>query len=74
MRKRLTTRRFPADAPERNPDEMIWSARKDQRLPNFCPTTEGEIREGVERELRWLPRHPDFGAACTQHTEIPLRP
>ena len=73
-RKRLTTRRFPADAPERNPDEMIWSALKDQRLTNFCPKTDAEIREGVERELRWLQRHPDFVALCIQHAEIPLKP
>lgn len=40
VRKRLKTRRVPADAPERNPDEMNRPGRKDQRLPNFCPTTE----------------------------------
>ena len=74
VRRRVTTRRFPADAPELNPDEMVWSARKDQRLPSFCPKTGGEIREGVERELRWLQTHTHFVAACIQHTEIPLRP
>ncbi len=73
VRRRVTTRRFPADAPELNPDEVVWSARKDQRPPNFCPTREEEIREGVERELRWFPRHPDFVASCIQHAEIPPR-
>ena len=58
VRRMFTTRRFPAYAPELNPDEMVWSALKDQRLPNFCPKTDDEIREGVERELRWLPRTP----------------
>jgi transposase len=71
-RKRLKTRRFPAYAPELNPDKMVWSALKYQRLPNFCPKTEGEIREGVERELRWLQRNPEFVAACIQHADIPL--
>lgn len=71
-RKRRKTRRFPAYAPELNPFEMVWSAQNDQRLPNFCPKTEEEIREGVERELRWLQRHPDFVASCIQHADIPL--
>ena len=72
VRKRLKTRRFPAYAAEMNPDELVWSALKYQRLPNFCPKTEEEIRKGVERELRWLQRHPDFVAGCIQHAEIPL--
>ncbi len=71
-RKRLKTRRFPAYAPELNPDELVWSALKYQRLPSFCPKTEEEIREGVERELRWLQAHPDFVAGCIQHADIPL--
>ena len=71
-RKRLKTRRFPAYAPELNPDELVWSALNYQRLPNFCPKTEEEIREGVERELRWLQAHPDFVAGGIQHADIPL--
>ena len=72
QRKRLETRRFPAYAPELNPDEMIWSALKYQRLANWSPHTEEEIREGVERELSWLQAHPDFVASCIQHAAIPL--
>lgn len=72
MRKRLKTRRFPAYAPELNPDEMVWNALKYQRLPNFYPRSKEEIREGVEREMRWLHRHPDFVASCIQHAGIPL--
>ena len=72
VRKRLKTRRFPTYAPELNPDEFVWSALKYQRLANFCPKTEEEIREGVERELRWLHQHPDFVASAIRHAEIPL--
>ena len=53
---------------------MTWSARRDQRLPSICPEADDEIREGIERELRWLPRHPNFVAACIQLVEIPLGP
>ncbi len=55
-----------------NPDELVWSALKYQRLPNFCPKTEEKIREGVKRELRWLQARPDFVAGCIQHAAIPL--
>lgn len=71
-RKRLETRRFPAYAPELNPDEMVWNALKYQRLANWCPRTKEEIRKGVERELGWLQAHPDFVASCIQHASIPL--
>lgn len=71
-RKRLETRRFPAYAPELNPDEMVWNALKYQRLANWCPRTEEEIREGVERELGWLQAHPEFVASCIQNAAIPL--
>jgi transposase len=72
MSWRLETRRFPAYAPELNPDEMVWNALKYQRLANWCPKTEEEIREGVERELNWLRAHPEFVTACIQNAAIPL--
>ena len=72
VRKRLKTCRFPAYAPELHPDEMVWNALKYQRLPNLCPKSAREIRETVERELRWLQRHSDIVESCIQHAAIPL--
>lgn len=46
VRRGLTTPRFPVYAPEMSSDEMVWSALKGQRLPNFCPKTGDEIPEG----------------------------
>jgi hypothetical protein len=51
---------------------MVWNALKYQRLANWCPKTEEEIREGVERELNWLRAHPEFVTACIQNAAIPL--
>jgi transposase len=72
QRRRLETHRFPAYAPELNPDEMVWNALKYQRLANWCPKTTEEIREGVEREMAWLQAHPEVVAACIQNAAIPL--
>ncbi len=66
------THRFPAYAPELNPDGMVWNALKCQRLANRCPKTAEEIREEVERGVSWLQAHPEVVAACIQNAAIPL--
>ena len=71
-RKRLETRRFPPYAPELDPDEQVWTILKYQRLANWCPKTEEEIRAGVERELRSMQAHPELVASFIRHSELPL--
>jgi transposase len=73
-RRRLETRRFPPYAPELDPDEQVWTVLKHQRLANWCPKTGEEIRAGVERELRWMQRHPERVASFIRHSELPLPP
>lgn len=73
-RKRLETRRFPAYAPELDPDEMVWSTLKYQPLANFCPKTAEEIRAAVDREMRWMQRHPELVGSFIRHSELPLPP
>ena len=51
---------------------MAWNALKYPWLANWCPRTREEIREGMEREMRWLQEHPDAVAACIQNAAIPL--
>lgn len=53
---------------------MVGSALKGPRLQNFCPKAEEEVREGVERELRRLPRHLGVAASWIPHAEIRRRP
>jgi len=74
IRKRLETRRFPAYAPELDPDEMAWSTLKYQRPANFCPTTGEELRAAVERELRPMQRHPDLVGSFIRHSDCRCRP
>jgi transposase len=47
-RERLYTRRFPAYAPELNPDKQIWNVLKIQESSNRCPAT----AEGTETTVK----------------------
>lgn len=44
--------RFPAYAPELNPQEFIWSAVKRKDLGNYCPETFAQLRSKVYRSLK----------------------
>ena len=43
QRGRLWVEYLPAYAPELNPVEVLWSHWKQHELPNFCPTTFGQL-------------------------------
>ena len=47
-KKWLTVHRFPAYAPELNPQEYQWSSLKRKHLGNYCPKT----MEHLERKTR----------------------
>lgn len=42
---------LPGDAPELNPVEYLWSHWKQHELPNFCPTTFGQLSHYARRAL-----------------------
>ena len=71
-RKRLYTRRFPAYAPELNPDEQIWNVLKYQELSNWCPDTVGEMVTRVKGVLGRLKRHPERIRKAITHSALPL--
>jgi transposase len=52
----LTVVRFPAYAPELNPQEYQWSALKRKDLGNYCPPTmkdlAAKVRNGLQRMKR----------------------
>ena len=73
-RKRLETRRFPAYAPELDPDEMVWTTLKTQRLANYCPKTSEELWAATKREMNWMQRHPERVASFIRHSDLPLPP
>jgi len=55
---RMETHRFPAYAPELNPDEYVISHLKCRELANFCPASEGEMKLGLRKAIARMMRRP----------------
>ncbi|MBI5221001.1 MAG: transposase [Candidatus Liptonbacteria bacterium] len=60
----LTVIRFPAYAPELNPQEFLWSGVKRSDLGNYCPYSSRNLGAKVYRSLRRRSREPSFLAGC----------
>jgi len=60
VRHKVETRRFPAYAPELNPDEYVLSHLKCKELANFCPTSEGEMKLGLRKAIARIMRRPQL--------------
>jgi transposase len=72
--ERVTTRRFPAYAPELNPDEQVWNLAKHNDLANWCPLNRKDLRLVVTREMRTLKTQKARVASALRHAKIPLPP
>ena len=68
---RLHVERFPAYAPELNPDELVWNYLKTQ-LANATTDTIGELMDELSCETRRLRRLPSLLRAFIVHSELPL--
>lgn len=51
--------RFPAYAPELNPQEYIWSASKGKDMANFCPSKDNDLHTQTKKSLRRIQRSED---------------
>jgi len=71
---KVSARRFPAYAPELNPDESVWGLAKYDDLPNWCPKDKREMRQVISREMRNLKSQKMRVASAMRHAEIPLPP
>lgn len=60
----LTVFRFPAYAPELNPQEFVWSAVKRKDMGNYCPETITCLRAKVYRVLKKRRRATPFLKGC----------
>ena len=49
--------RFPAYAPELNPQEYIWSASKGKDMANFCPYKDNDLHRQTQNSLRRIQRN-----------------
>lgn len=48
--------RFPAYAPELNPQEYLWSASKGKDMSNFCPSKDNDLGTQTKKSLRRIQR------------------
>jgi len=70
QRGRLWLEFLPAYAPELNPVEYLWSHWKQHELPNFCPTTFGQLSHHARQALRRMRRRPTLVIAFWQQAEL----
>lgn len=68
----IVTERFPAYAPELNPEELIWQHTKYSRLANFAASNTIALRRKLADEFRILSQQPELLRSFIQHTELPL--
>ena len=68
----IVTKKFPAYAPELNPDEGVWDYTKYNRLSNFAPANTSALRVRLHKELVRLRARPELLASFIRHTPLPL--
>ena len=68
----IVTERFPAYAPELNPEELVWQHTKYSRLPNFAANNTVALRKKLADEFRTLSHQPELLRSFIEHTELPL--
>lgn len=66
----LSVHRFPAYAPELNPQEYVWSAVKRKDMGNYCPKATANLRTKVYRSLRKRKNTPSFIRGCLKASEL----
>jgi hypothetical protein len=69
----IATERFLGDAPQTNPDDMVWPHRKHARLSNLAPDDITEPRARVAAELVRLHENPELLAAFIRHAKVVIR-
>jgi transposase len=70
QRGRLQVEFLPAYAPELNPVEYLWGYWKHHALPNFCPTTFGELSWHARYALRHMRRRPTLVTAFWKQADL----
>ena len=52
--------RFPAYAPELNPQEYLWSASKTKDMANFCGKSFKDLEQQAKKSIKRIQRSPDI--------------
>lgn len=67
---RLQTERFPAYAPELNPDEFVWTQAK-RELANSAPVDVDDLGRRLGRSIRRLRSSQPLLASCLSASDLP---
>jgi transposase len=70
QRGRLWLEFLPADAPELNPVEYLWSHWKQHELPNLCPSTFAQLSVHARRALKRMRRRPTLVMAFSEQAQL----
>jgi transposase len=70
--RRLQLERFPAYAPELNPDEQVWNHFK-AHLANGCPSTLDDLLEDLTHLARVTRRSPALLRSFIHTSDLPFR-
>ena len=68
----IVTERFPAYAPELNPEELVWQHTKFTRLSNFAANDTVVLRTKLADEFQTLSLRPELLRSFIEHTQLPL--
>ena len=68
----IVMERFPAYAPELNPEEWVWQHTKSSCLPNFAANNTIVLRRKLAEEFRTLSQQPELLRSFIEHTKHPL--
>ena len=52
--------RFPAYAPELNPQEYVWASSKTKDMANYCPRESGDLLKRAKKSIRRIQRSSDI--------------
>jgi len=65
--------RFPAYAPELNPQEYIWSASKTKDFAGYVPETIPALLDRTCKSMRRIQRSPDILRGALRASSFELR-
>jgi transposase len=52
--------RFPAYAPELNPQEYVWASSKTKDMANFCPEESGDLERQAKKSIKRIQNSPQI--------------
>lgn len=72
MHPEIVVERFPAYAPELNPEEYVWEHSKHGKLANHAPKTTSLLRIALAKVFDEIRKSKDLLASFLRHSGLPL--